>query len=67
MKTIKCSQVGGGDCTFEVTGETAEEVKGKFHAHAKEAHAEMVAKATPENMEQWNKDFEKTWADTPDA
>ena len=27
MKTIKCSQVGGGECTFEASGETAEEVK----------------------------------------
>ncbi len=67
MKTIKCSQVGGGTCAFEVTGASADEIKEKFMAHANEAHAEMVAAATPESMAKWNADFDKTYAETPDA
>lgn len=61
MKTIKCSQVGGGDCTFEVSAETAEEAKSKFNEHAKQAHADMVATATPESMKEWNGMFDKVW------
>jgi predicted small metal-binding protein len=66
MKTIKCSQVGGEGCAFEVTDATVEEVKAKFGEHAKEAHADMVAKATPETMAGWNKGFGKLWAETPE-
>lgn len=67
MKKIACSQVGGGTCSFEVTTGTAEDAKQQFMAHAKEAHADMVAKATPESMTAWNAMFEKVWADAPDA
>lgn len=67
MKTIKCSQVGGGTCSFEVTAETAEESKMKFSEHAKEAHADMMAAATPESMKEWNEMFDKVWHDTPAA
>lgn len=64
MKTIKCSQVGGGTCPFEVTVATAEESKAKFSEHAKVDHADMVAAATPESMKEWNAMFDKVWADT---
>jgi len=67
MKTIKCSQVGGGTCAFEASGETAEEVKGKMGEHAKVDHAEMMASATPESMAEWNTMFDKLWAETPNA
>jgi predicted small metal-binding protein len=67
MKTIKCSQVGGDACSFEASGETTEEVKAKFSEHAKEAHADMLAKATPESMAEWNKDFDKIWEETPES
>ena len=67
MKTIKCSQVGGGTCTFEVSAATPEEAKQKFGAHAQVAHADMVKAATPESMAQWNADFDKTWAGTAEA
>lgn len=67
MKTIKCSQVGGGTCAFEASGTSADEIKQAFMAHAKEAHADMVAAATPESMEKWNADFEKVYAETPEA
>ena len=66
MKTIKCSQVGGGSCAFEVTAATPEEAKQKMSEHAKVAHADMVAKATPESMAEWNTMFDKLWAATPE-
>ncbi|MGB4076785.1 MAG: DUF1059 domain-containing protein [Minisyncoccia bacterium] len=64
MKTISCSQVGGGTCQFSVTAATPEDAKQQFMAHAKEAHADMVAAATPESMEQWNSMFDGVWAAT---
>ncbi len=67
MKTIKCSQVGGDTCSFEVTAETAEEAKAKFGEHAKVAHADMMEKATPEDMANWDKDFHKVWEEAPTA
>ncbi|HEX9608718.1 MAG TPA: DUF1059 domain-containing protein [Candidatus Paceibacterota bacterium] len=67
MKTIKCSQVGGGQCPFDVTAETVEEAKQKMSEHAKVAHADMVAQATPESMTEWNKMFDELWEATPEA
>jgi len=67
MKTIKCAQVGGGTCTFEASGETADEVRAKMGEHAKAAHADMVANATPESMAEWNTMFDKLWAETQSA
>jgi len=61
MKTIKCSQVGGEGCDFAVMAETKEDAKNQFSAHAKEAHAEMMAKATPESMKEWGEMFDKVW------
>ena len=66
MKTIKCSQVGGGTCAFEATGATAEEVKSQMGEHAKVAHADMMASATSESMAEWNTMFDNVWADTPE-
>ena len=65
MKTIKCSQVGGGTCAFEASGETAEEVKSKMGEHAKAAHADIMAQATPESMKEWEGMFQKLWDETP--
>lgn len=67
MKTIKCSQVGGGTCAFEATAATAEEVKSQMSEHAKVAHADMMANATPESMAEWNTMFDKLWVDTPES
>ena len=64
MKTIKCSQVGGDTCSFEVTVATAEEIKMKLGEHAKVAHADMIAKYTPESIKEWNMMFDKLWMST---
>jgi len=66
MKTIKCSQVGGGACNFEVTATTLEDAKKQFADHAKVAHADMMASATPESMAEWNTGFDKLWSETLD-
>ena len=66
MKTIKCSQVGGGERAFEASGETADEVREKMSEHAKESHADMVEKSTPESMAEWNQMFDKLWEETPE-
>jgi predicted small metal-binding protein len=65
MKTIKCSDLGGGTCDFAATAATPDEVKAKMSEHAKTAHADMVAKSTPESMTEWNVMFDKVWAATP--
>ncbi len=67
MKTIKCSQIGGGTCSFEASGNTAEEVKAKMGEHAKVAHADMMATVTPESMKEWNVMFDTLWANTPES
>jgi len=68
MKKIACSAVGGGECTHVIEWEgdfdAFKEVAG---AHAKEAHAEMIAAATPESMEQWEKDARAAVAEVADA
>jgi len=66
MKTIKCSQVGGGECVFEATGEPAEEVKNMMGEYAKVAHADMMANATPESMAEWDTLYAKIWEETPE-
>lgn len=67
MKTIKCAQVGGGSCPFEVSAETLEDAKMQMSAHAKEAHADMMASATPESMAEWNTMFDGVWAAASEA
>ena len=64
MKTIKCANVGGGDCPFEVGASTVDEAKSKMSEHAKTAHPDLVAKATPESMAEWNTMFDKLWEET---
>ena len=65
MKTIKCSQVGGGTCTAEFTAATPEEMMKMLGDHAKVAHADMMAKSTPESMKEWGVMFRKVWDATP--
>lgn len=66
MKTIKCSQVGGGTCDAEFTASTEEEMKKMLGEHAKVAHAEMMANATKESMAEWDAMFHKLWEETPE-
>ena len=40
----------GVECDFSTTGESPEEVKKAVFAHAGEAHKEMLASMTPEQL-----------------
>ncbi len=58
-KTIKCSDTtpqGGCDASF--TADTPEDAKAQLTAHARESHADMMAKATPEDITKWNANFD---------
>jgi len=63
---MTCAQVGGGTCPAEFSAETAEEMKKKIGEHAKVAHADMMAKATPESMKEWDEMFQREWDKTPE-
>lgn len=49
LKRLGCRDVGG-DCDFITTGETAEEVKMALFVHAQEAHKDMLANMSPEEL-----------------
>jgi predicted small metal-binding protein len=51
MKQLTCSDLGGMDCNFKATGQTADEVKQKMFAHAEQAHADMLKSMTPQQMQ----------------
>ncbi len=56
MKQLRCNDVspeGTPDCDFVAKGETNEEVLQQIRDHGKTAHADMMAKATPESMKAW--------------
>ena len=59
MKTLTCAEMGG-PCETAISGTTADELVGNRMEHLKSAHTEMaedVAKMTPEQLDQRNKDF----------
>ena len=58
MKQFTCVDAtpeGGTSCDYVAKGETAEEVIKMMMEHGGSAHADIVAKATPESMEEWKK------------
>ena len=59
--------MGVETCAFSVTTATMDDAKQQLTAHAHEAHADMMAAATPESMEQWDKKLEEVWAAAPEA
>jgi len=60
--------VGGGECTHAIEWEgDFEAFKEVAGAHAKEAHAEMMANATPESMVEWEKNARAAVAEVVDA
>jgi predicted small metal-binding protein len=58
MKSLSCKDMGAMDCEFVATGDTVEEVKQKMMAHAQEAHADVLANLSPEEMDEKNKMME---------
>lgn len=51
MKSLSCKDLGGMDCNFTATGQTAEEVKQALFAHAEQAHPDVLKAMTPEQMQ----------------
>lgn len=52
MKSLSCKDLGGMDCNFTATGNSADEVKQAMFAHAQSAHPEVLASMTPEQMQE---------------
>ncbi len=63
--------VGGpAECTFEMSGNTAEELLTAGMPHVTEAHPELAAKIAampPEEMAAWSAEFEAKFAAHPVA
>ena len=47
---LACKDVSGMVCDFVAYGETAEKTKDALKQHGREAHQDMMAEATEENM-----------------
>lgn len=43
MKSVSCKDMGGMNCTFVATGQTAQEVKDRMWAHASESHQDILS------------------------
>ena len=54
MKKVGCKDLGMATCNFVAEGETDGEVKGKIWAHAKEVHADELAKMSNEEKKGMN-------------
>jgi predicted small metal-binding protein len=70
MKTITCRAMGGM-CDTPLIADNYDEMMKVGMDHVKKAHPEMAAdiEKMPKDdpmMVKWEKDFRKTWANTPD-
>ena len=53
MKSLSCKDLAGSSstsCNFTATGENADGVKNKMFAHAQEAHADVLASMSEQDM-----------------
>ena len=60
----------GGPCEEAISGNTPDELVANGMEHLKAAHPEMaegVAKMTPEQLEEWNKDFHAKFEAAPET
>jgi predicted small metal-binding protein len=51
VKQLSCTDMGG-DCDFVARGQTADEVKQRMFAHARQDHPQMFAAMTPDMQRQ---------------
>lgn len=67
---MTCAQMGGpAECTFTVSGNTAEEMVKNGFDHVLQTHPEMGLKIqsnTPEENEKWMAEFSATFAAAPE-
>ena len=54
MLKFECKDLGI-DCSFVATGNTVEEVKQKAAAHAQTVHKDLLAKMTPQQIDEMYK------------
>lgn len=52
MKSMSCADLGGMDCNFKATGQSADEVKQAMFAHAEEQHPDVLKSMTPQQMQE---------------
>ncbi len=50
MKSLSCNDLGNSSCNFTATGETADDVKNNMFVHAQEAHADILASMSEQDM-----------------
>ncbi|MCZ6647031.1 MAG: DUF1059 domain-containing protein [SAR324 cluster bacterium] len=54
MKSMSCKDLGGMDCDFVASGESAQDVKDKMYSHASETHAEVLKSMSDQDKENIN-------------
>ena len=62
MKTLSCKDLGSMDCNYTAKGKTAEEVKQTMFAHAQQAHPDVLASMTPQQMQEIQQRMEQLLA-----
>ncbi|MFA5990854.1 MAG: hypothetical protein WC794_01240 [Candidatus Doudnabacteria bacterium] len=71
MKQMTCAQMGGpAECSFTLSGNTAEEMVKNGFDHVMQAHPEMGQKIqsnSPEENEKWMTGFRATFDAAPEV
>lgn len=74
MKKLKCKDIGGGTCDYEMTASTSEEMLEKYNEHIKttldEGHIRIFNKMksmTTEEAIDWRSIFIEKWNTTPES
>jgi hypothetical protein len=58
----------GGECDQAISAETSKEMSEKMTAHVIEKHpdtAKWMKDMTPEEHQEWEKDFHRNWDEAP--
>jgi len=56
---LGCREMGGMDCDFVASGETAEETKQNLYAHAGEAHKDVLGTMPEDKMKEMDQLMDK--------
>ena len=56
---LGCREMGGMDCAFVSTGDTAEEAKHNLYAHAGEVHKDVLGTMPEDKMKEMDKLMDK--------
>ena len=62
MVTTNCLELtGSGQCTVPLKGNTLDELKNNIFSHAKQDHADQLAKMSPQDQANIQKRIEEVW------